>query len=147
MDEIVAGVTKPISAEDMRALLRRYLPQIGQHTTKAEGLRQRVLSGDTQISNIRSRIQQGLEAGVTEADLADADARLAALRLELRESEAWVVTGLGMAFAEAIGACLSDAGKNEGWQPPEGSMLRVVMPGLLSLAIDLHDQAYPKANP
>lgn len=145
--KIAAGTTTPLSAEDMRALLSRYMPQIHMHTERAESLRLRVLSGDTQISSHRGRIAAGLPTDVTEADLADAQERLDALRIELRESEGWVMISLGMAFAEGIGALMTDLGKNEGWRPPEGSMLRMALPGLLNIAIDLHDQNYVRANP
>lgn len=143
---VSAGLTTPVSAEEMRAVLQRYLPKVQEAADKGAVLRRRVLDGETQIMRLRSMAEQHVPTNISEEDLVEADKLLAELRLELRQHEAWEVVGLSMALARAIGAILAEEGQKEGWRPPEGSVLRVVLPGLLNLAIDLHDQNFVKAN-
>jgi hypothetical protein len=142
---IDAGNPQPLDAEGMRATLRRYLPQIQEAETKSAELRLRVLNGETQINRLRSMKTQGIPTDISDADLVDAEARLEALRLALREYEWWVVVGLGMALAHALAEALAQTGKEEGWKPPPSSMIRISMPGLMSLAVDLHDQSFAKS--
>jgi hypothetical protein len=143
---IDAGNPQPLDAEGVKAVFRRFLPQIHKAEDRAAELRKRVLNGETQINRIRSMVAQRIPTDMSEADLQDAEGRLEALRLELRYCDAWVVVGLGMALAQALAAILAETGKEEGWQPPPSSMLLISMPGLLSLAIDLHDQSYVRSN-
>lgn len=143
---VTAGNPTPLDSEAMRAILQRFLPQVQEAEERAAGLRKRVLSGETQINRLRSMQTQGIPTNISEPEMVDAEERLSALRLELRQHEAWIVVGLGMALARGVAALLAEAGRDEGWRPPEGSVLRLVMPGLLNLSVDLHDQSFRKTQ-
>jgi len=137
MEEIVAGSTGPVSTGEMEAILERYLPRIHEANTKAAELRKRILDGDTKTRRARGMIEQHVPTDWTLADVQDAEARLEALRLALREEEAWQCAGMGMALAQGVASVLARVSTQDGWTPPSRSMLRIVMPGLVNLAVEL----------
>lgn len=136
MSEII-GQVKPIGIEEANAILERHMPRVRAAQVAAQELRKRVASGAAQTARIRGLKAQHAPTGVSDEELADAEARLDALRLSLRQEEGYEALGMGMALATAMATVLGEAGKEDGWKPPPGSHLKVIMPGLLNVAIDL----------
>lgn len=136
IQEIQAGLARPLQPREMVALLKEHLPALTEHHEAAEVLRARVQNGIRTIDEIETgRIQ-----GLTPAEVESAKQLLASLREELRGHDAHETLGLGMVMAYGVGSMLAEAGASEGWQPPAGSVIRIVLPGLLNLAVDLTAQ-------
>ena len=133
IDEVQAGLARPLEPREMVALLQAHLPAITEHHEAAEVLRARIQNGNRTIADIEAGKIQGL----TPADVEAARQLLANLQAELRQHDAHETLGLGMALAYGVGHVLAEAAGEEGWRPPAGSVLRLVLPGLLNVAVDL----------
>lgn len=129
-DEIQAGLAKPISVAELGKLLERFLPRIHEAHEKAEVLRQRIANGERQIAAARA---QNAAADMIEGG----EALLHQLERELREQDYWLTIGIGLALAWGIGDVLRETALEEGWKPPPNSTLRVILPGMVNVAVAL----------
>jgi hypothetical protein len=133
MAEIQAGLTKPISVDEADTMLTLYEEQITAAHHAAEALRNRIANGERSIADARAGRIQGLDEGAIER----AETTVAQLKLELRQHDAWLTAGLGMCLAWGAGKLIAQFSSQEGWKPPPNSVLRLVMPGLVNVAVDL----------
>jgi hypothetical protein len=131
--EIQAGLTKPISVDEADAMLTLYEEQITAAHHAAEALRNRIANGERTIAASKTGKLEGLNEGAVER----AEQIVAQLKLELRQHDAWLTAGLGMCLAWGAGQIVAKLSKDEGWKPPPNSVLRLVMPGLVNVAVDL----------
>jgi hypothetical protein len=121
--EIVAGATRPLSREEIGGLLTRFLP----HAEAAAELRQRVTKGKALIAS----------ADPAKIDVEDARARLEALEEELRREEWGELISLAISLGHGCAGLLDEASSSHAWRPPAGSLLRIKLPGILDLTVDM----------
>lgn len=145
-NEIVAGTAQPLDYDEFRSLMQRYLDEVTKHEEAATALRPRVLDGEAKVGRIEGQIAAGIPVSTTPEQLADAKARLDVMREELREHDGWVAIGLSFGLSRAWGVIISEAVKDTGWNPPPGSVLRIILPRILNLSIDLTDTRYKRTN-
>jgi hypothetical protein len=134
MSEIQAGLARPINVAEMDAILAAYRPQITEAFEQAEVLRNRIQNGERSIADAQAGRIQGLDPEAINR----AGTLLESLKLELRKHDFWLTAGLGMALAHGVAELLAETAKEEGWKLPPGSVLRLVLPGLVNVAVDLN---------
>lgn len=133
MNEIQAGLAKPLDAGQMQQLLQTWMPKIHSAIHDSEVLRNRIANGERSIASAQAGTIRGLDADA----IVRAQALLEQLRLELREAEFWATAGIGIALAYGVAEIIGEAAEDEGWNPPSGSVVRIVMPGVVNLAVEL----------
>jgi hypothetical protein len=132
-EEIQAGLNVPLDTTGMDALLKRYLPRIHEAHDAAEGLRNRIANGERTIEAARNGSLKGLSPNA----IPTAEKLLEQLRQELRQHDFWLTAGLGMALAYGVAEVIAEAARDEGWKPPAGSLLRIVIQGYVNIAVKL----------
>lgn len=133
MNEIQGGLNRPMNSDEFKRLWMSHGGEIREHTEAAEALRNRIANGKRTIEGIRA----GTLKEYTVDQIPEAEALLAQLEQELREHDWWVTISLAMAMAHSVPALYREAAAEEGWTPPPGSILRLVMPGMLNIAVEL----------
>lgn len=129
MDEVVAGLDKPLTTDELKGLMGRYLEDVPVAEASAATLRTRIAKGRSLIAS--GEWQDGTD------EMTEAISRIEELERELRGAEWTVLLGSGFAFAYALHASIEEVCTNKGWKPPEGSVARIRMPGICNLSVSL----------
>lgn len=118
---------RPLSREEAKGLMVRYIDEANRGIEEARPLRERIAKG-AQILTLPDLSPQ---------ERADATERMNVLTESLRAAE-WASTlGLGLAMAYAVAESVAEAEQKDGLHPPAGSILTVKMPGVMDVSIKL----------
>lgn len=124
MEEIRANKITP---EEATGLMHRYMEPGNQALTEAGPIRERIAKG---------QVVMGLP-DLTVEERIIARERMEALQLVLRKLEWTSTLALGLAMAHAVATTVSEAKVREAFRPPEGSLLRIQMPGICDVSVRL----------